>query len=400
MLVIPYRVKNPITKIPFVTITILLANVILYAMNTKDFLHIRGDVYNEWAFALGYTPLWKFFLSIFIHSDLLQLGMNSLFLFVLGPAVEERLGRIRYVIVYLLAGMVGAVFQAGMDLAYTGSLYVWIGSSSCVMGIVGAYWYVYSWSKINVFYWFVTWYGTWEVDAFWVVGFYLVLDLVQGMVYHQVGFKGGITNLSHVAAAASAVLFCIALRVRRDSEALSEAKAMRADEVNLANLPLHALQTMLDENPKDIEILAAMIVPAIRENEREALAKAFVKVGTHAIEKDPRLVAHYLIDFRSDPRIYKATHLLHLAGLLERMGETMRAMTIYRLIVDRFTEDKDAETAIYRMAVVSWNTLKDASAARTYIDEMQWRYPHGDMIEFARTLARKLPLQESPEVAE
>jgi membrane associated rhomboid family serine protease len=396
-MLIPYRVKNPVKRIPFATIIIILANIIFFAMTSHGFYHVRDDVFNSFSFALGFTPLWRFFTAIFLNGDVGQLGLNVLFLFVLGPAVEERLGVIRYIVVYLLAGMVGAVFQAGLEVAYTGNFFLWVGPNACIMGIVGAYWFVYSWSQIDVFYWFVLWTGVYEVDAFWVVGVFVVMDLVEGIIYHQIGLRGGIANVAHASGGAAAVLFCIMLRVKRDSAALSDAKAMRADELHLSNLPLHALQTMLDDNPKDLEVLGAMVLPATRQGEVVLLKEAFQKVGAYAIEKDPRLVAHYLIDLRSDPTIYNPTQLLRLAGLIERLDDPVRSMAIYRLIVDRFTTYKDCETALYRMALLSWNALKDAGAARTYIDELEWRYPHGDMIEFARVLARKLPVVETPE---
>jgi hypothetical protein len=142
-------------------------------------------------------------------------------------------------------------------------------------------------------------------------------------------------------------------------------------------------------------LLCALTIPALRQGKLMVITEALHKAGPGIIEKDPRLVAQYLIDMHGDIHIFKPAHLLRLAGQLERIGDSHRAMTIYREIVDRFSTSPDAETALYRMALCSWTVFKDAAAARTYIEEMEWRFPHGEMMEFARTLMHKLPAQKS-----
>lgn len=390
-MLIPYRVKNPVRRFPIITVTLIAMNIILYAMSAKNAFHIRPDVLAKSAFALGTTPLWRFFLATFLHTDLVHLGANMLFLWVFGPAVEERLGIILFLIVYYVSAMVGALYLGGLDFIYTGSIHPWVGATASVMGIAGAYWYIYAWSQISVFYFLVFWWGDIEVSAFWIVGFYLILDLAQGFFYNAVGIRGGVANIAHVAAGAMAVLLCMLMHVKRDSEAISDAKALVADSLDLSNMPVHALLTMLEDDPSDIVLLRALVAPALRHGQLTVLGDALHKAGPGVIDKDPKLIAQYLIDMHGDITIFKPTHLLRLAGFLERAGETNRALTIYRLIVDRFGTDPDAETALYRMAVCSWNTKKDAEAARTFIEEMQWRFPHGEMIEFARTFLRKLP---------
>ena len=398
LLMIPYRVKNPVKTFPVLTVTLIAIHIALYAIATTDIMHLRPDVLAKSSFAFGISPLWMFFIAILYHADIVQLLANMLFLWVFGPAVEERLGTVKFLAVYFISALVGGVYMTGLDYIYTNAIHPWVGATASVMGIAGAYWYIYSWSQVSVFYWFVLWYGSIDIAALWVVGIFIVADIVQGIFYNSVGVAGGVANISHIASAASAVLICVGLHVKRDSEAVSDAKALRADDLDLKNMPVEALQVMLEEDPTDIELIRALEIPALRHGNLSALTDALTKAGPKVIEKDPRLIARYLIDMRGDIHIYKPAHLLHLAGLLERRGEPQRAIVIYRMIVDRYPQHHDAEVALYRMAFCSWNSLHDASAAHAYIDEIEWRFPHGEMIEYARILLRKLPpMEQAPE---
>ncbi len=72
----------------------------------------------------------------FVHSDLLHLVGNLIFLWVFGNNVEDRLGRLRFLPFYLLCGMIAAIGQAFMD---PGSGSALIGASGAISGILGAY---------------------------------------------------------------------------------------------------------------------------------------------------------------------------------------------------------------------------------------------------------------------
>lgn len=74
--------------------------------------------------------------SMFLHSDWLHLTGNVVMLFVLGAGVEDRLGRLRYLLAYLLFGLV-AVY--GFALASPNSTVPLIGASGAIAGVLGAY---------------------------------------------------------------------------------------------------------------------------------------------------------------------------------------------------------------------------------------------------------------------
>ncbi|HEX2312970.1 MAG TPA: rhomboid family intramembrane serine protease [Thermomonospora sp.] len=86
--------------------------------------------------AFDKTPWVSAFTSMFLHGDWLHLTGNVVMLFVLGAGVEDRFGRLRYLLSYLLFGLV-AVY----GFAYTSpdSTVPLIGASGAIAGVLGAY---------------------------------------------------------------------------------------------------------------------------------------------------------------------------------------------------------------------------------------------------------------------
>lgn len=75
---------------------------------------------------------WRLITPIFLHANLLHLGFNSYFLFVMGPRVEGAFGNVRFLLIYLLAGISGAV------LSFILSVNPSIGASGALFGLLGA----------------------------------------------------------------------------------------------------------------------------------------------------------------------------------------------------------------------------------------------------------------------
>jgi membrane associated rhomboid family serine protease len=78
--------------------------------------------------------------SMFLHGSWVHLGGNMLFLWIFGNNVEDRLGRVRYLVFYLLAGVVATATYVLLQPHSTVPL---IGASGAIAGVMGAYliWY-------------------------------------------------------------------------------------------------------------------------------------------------------------------------------------------------------------------------------------------------------------------
>jgi membrane associated rhomboid family serine protease len=77
---------------------------------------------------------WRIFTAMFLHLNLLHIGVNMLSLFFIGPAVEVLFGKWRYLLIYLLSGIIGGIvsfFLMGPD-------FVAVGASGAIFGVFGA----------------------------------------------------------------------------------------------------------------------------------------------------------------------------------------------------------------------------------------------------------------------
>ncbi len=138
---------------------------------------------------------------MFLHSGLLHLAGNMLFLWIYGDNVERRLGPLRYLFWYLATGSLATVFHA---LLARDSPIPLVGASGAISGILGFYFLWFPRNRVRVL-WFLPPFllQVFEIPARIVLGVYLVLDNVipfvlagatEGVAYgaHIGGFLAGL----------------------------------------------------------------------------------------------------------------------------------------------------------------------------------------------------------------
>lgn len=97
-------------------------------------------------YSSGAVPPWLSLVThIFLHADLAHLIGNAVFLWVFGPGLEAAMGRVRFLLFYLLCGALAGIGQAFMDPT---SNVPGIGASGAVSGVLGAFVLFYPRAKI------------------------------------------------------------------------------------------------------------------------------------------------------------------------------------------------------------------------------------------------------------
>jgi membrane associated rhomboid family serine protease len=82
--------------------------------------------------------------SMFLHGGVAHILTNMVYLFVFGAATEDRLGRLRFLVFYLLVGYIAAY---GFALSYPGSLTPLVGASGAIAGVLGSHLVLYPRSR-------------------------------------------------------------------------------------------------------------------------------------------------------------------------------------------------------------------------------------------------------------
>jgi membrane associated rhomboid family serine protease len=131
-----------------ITYALIIANVIIFILTIVYFEQIIYGVDN---FAgLGFRSIYlspeyspqayTLFTSMFIHGGFLHLFGNMFIFLFLGMAFEQRIGAKKFLIIYLVTGVIGALTHSILDL---GSWVPLIGASGAIFGIMGAFAYSY-----------------------------------------------------------------------------------------------------------------------------------------------------------------------------------------------------------------------------------------------------------------
>jgi membrane associated rhomboid family serine protease len=135
------------------------------------------------------------FVAMFLHAGWLHLGGNMLFLWVFGNNVEDRLGRIRYLLFYLASGVAATLGQLAVD---PNSVVPNLGASGAIAGVLGAYLVMFPRRRVLtlVFFFIITWV---YVPAVVVLAAWFVLQLfsgIGGLARHATG--GGVAYFAHI----------------------------------------------------------------------------------------------------------------------------------------------------------------------------------------------------------
>jgi membrane associated rhomboid family serine protease len=145
-------------------------------------------------------PIWMtLFTAMFLHGSPMHLVGNMLYLWIFGDNVEEVLGSVRYIIVYLACGLMGALAQI---IAAPDSRIPTLGASGAIAGIMGAYvvWFPHNQIRVLVFR-FIT-----VLPAVVVIGGWIALQIWLGAgSFGKIGESGGVAYLAHVGGALTGI---------------------------------------------------------------------------------------------------------------------------------------------------------------------------------------------------
>jgi len=207
----------------WLTWLIIAANVLAFVFvqdfGTDDRATIRHAAIP--GLILGGSGWLGLFTSMFMHGGIMHLAGNLLFLAVFGDNVECRIGRPRYLVLYLASGILGALAHvAAVAFAGTDPWTPLVGASGAISGILGAYLVLFPGNRVTVllFNFFPT-----ALSAWMVIGFWFVMQVGGGLIGWS---SSGVAYLVHIGGFAVGWLWSRGYR-RRELERIAREKARR-----------------------------------------------------------------------------------------------------------------------------------------------------------------------------
>jgi membrane associated rhomboid family serine protease len=230
---IPLRDDNPTLAMSIATMALILVNIIFWVFlqhaGGEPFLSFsiceyglipgelsgavppgtRVDLGGDAACVLGPTSWLTVLSSMFMHGGWFHIIGNMWFLWIFGNNVEDIMGRARYVAFYLLCGLAAALTQVYTN---THSALPMVGASGAIGGVMGAYAVSYPRARVETLIIFGFYVRVVSVPAFWMLGYWFVLQLLGGLPALAGDDGGGIAFWAHVGGFVAGVVLLFVFR--------------------------------------------------------------------------------------------------------------------------------------------------------------------------------------------
>jgi membrane associated rhomboid family serine protease len=219
--VFPLKDNIPTLRFPVVTVTLIAINVIAYffwqrggltlgepssqhfVCHLYDYAEIPyevthpGEQVGVRGCAPPTAPTWvTVFTAMFMHGGLLHLGGNMLFLWIFGNNVEDSMGRVKFVLFYLLGGIAATALQLviGPDSTVPN-----LGASGAIAGVLGGYLILFPRARVITVIFIVFFFTIIELPALVILGFWFVQQILFGYFdLNSAGENGGVAYFAHV----------------------------------------------------------------------------------------------------------------------------------------------------------------------------------------------------------
>ncbi len=195
---IPLRDIIPSRTTPYVTVSLIAANVLVFLYQQTLPQRDSIDFLYTWSMVPAGFALPTLVSSMFLHGGWIHLIGNMLYLWIFGDNVEDRVGHARFVVFYLGCGIVAGLAHV---LSNPLSTVPTVGASGAIAGVMGAYFVLYPRSRILTLIPLFVFVELIEVPAILFLGFWFVLQLLSGMgtMGRADAASGGIAFWAHIA---------------------------------------------------------------------------------------------------------------------------------------------------------------------------------------------------------
>lgn len=385
---IPLGTDRPLRRRTVVTYALLVINVAVflaqtYLGNAEPELHAR--IFEPLVLDPMNPTAWAFFSYAFLHGGLMHILFNMIFLWVFGPNVEDRFGRVGFLIFYLLGGAAAGGLHA---LFYPVGV---VGASGAIAAVTGAYLVLFPHTTIRTLVVFFI-IGVFNIPAMWFIGVRIALDLVM----EGARLSGNVATLAHLGGYAFGIAVSVVLLWTR---------LLPREPYDLFTLSRHANRrrqfrgltrerTRLNRQGKHAD--QAMRASQVDDATTEAVALARAEIATNVSEQkfDVATVAYrQLVErFAAVPGAILLNRGLQydIANALFRAGDHQTAATAYEVFLQAYPNDSESPNVHLMLGLINARYLNDPVRAKQEIEAALSRLGPGPQQDLAKELMEEL----------
>lgn len=211
----PLKDDIPTEKPPIVTIALIVINCLIFFYQLslgQDFQYFivklgaipyeithQAEITPEYAFPVNMTLV----TAMFLHGGWFHIIGNMLYLWVFGNNVEDTLGHFKFIIFYLISGIVASLVHI---VSTPDSTIPTVGASGAIAGVLGAYLLKFPHARILTLIFLGFFIRIVRIPAVYVLGFWFVLQVLYGLI--SIGSNtGGVAWFAHIGGFVAGIVF-------------------------------------------------------------------------------------------------------------------------------------------------------------------------------------------------
>ncbi|MEZ0361440.1 MAG: rhomboid family intramembrane serine protease [Hydrogenobacter sp.] len=197
---IPIKDINRSRNVPLVNFMLIFVCFLVWFYQVS----LSEDEMNMFIYRYGLIPAEVFqrpytlITHMFLHGSWLHIIGNMWFLWIFGDNVEDRLGRLNYLIFYTLSGLGAALLQTFVSFVAGGVDVPMVGASGAISGVLGAYLWLFPHARILALvpiFFFLTFM---EVPAILFIGLWILIQILNGILTLPFAHGGGVAWFAHI----------------------------------------------------------------------------------------------------------------------------------------------------------------------------------------------------------
>ena len=345
--------------IPRATILLIMVNILAFILvklaNETEILFIK----NNFVF-LPHEPTWWNLVispltSMFLHSSAGHLWGNMAFLWAFAPAVEERLGARKLIILYLATGILGKLTAVFIEFNFLHELYHGLGASGAISGIMGVFLVRCYFKKLVVP---VPLFGLLSVklkiNSLLLLGFFFLQDF-QGGIDRLSGNDSGVGYWVHVGSMVAGMLLSARLKLHRAAaeEKYTEAGLQSVESTFSRRDGFDALQAALQLNPENEAALLGLAreYAMTRKPEGRELFQKAIRLKLHS---NPAQAAEMYKEYLGlYNRMLDPDLQYRLAAIFYQQGDhEPAARALEMIILEPSAADDTRQRAFYQLIIL------------------------------------------------
>jgi membrane associated rhomboid family serine protease len=385
----PIGDDHPTRSRPYVTWGLIAINVAVYLFVNLPAQSRGGDealfgVFTQWGFDQTHPVSVQLFTSMFLHAGIAHLAGNMWMLWIVGDNVEDKLGRLRFIGLYLAGGVLAAwayvvtssfttdVREAIGD-ELTQQIIPLVGASGAIFAIMGTYLVFFPESRIKMLLWFFFFVQVVPVRAKWIIGAWIFQDLVLTVLTRGDTAAGSVATAAHVGGALFGIAAGVWLKPRVGGGGIGNAWDVHTGFASAQDARFQTPWHGVGPRPTPVRPTESQLV---------AIEDAITRdVRSGRIDSALDLYPRYESMDREKP--LPGPVQMEIAHEFFRRGFPHEALQAYRRYLRTWPRGDDAAEASFRIGILLGRAFGNPAEAQEHLERAAREHPDRGIRDFA-----------------